>query len=1019
MSGVVSGIINGISQETWESFLENAEKTISSDQKFCKETCSLDNDQLLQIIKSVTNPSKPKELIWITNRATFSKAAPHGMIPPSSLLGQVIYFLGKYRLATLKRAAFANVKDKHIGIKNQLLGYVFEALEILKPVERLTNTYDPMKTPDENRQCFMDVLLAAQEQVSKLIEEITRLPLPLGEKDADCFKKFFRHLALLQEAMGEKYLEAENCSEKLEVQALFSSMGMSSIGYFLRKQIAGILSITQELNQNLTTLRGDLHSYIEEALFALNHHKPDWHNRILPEHQGDYVLEGNGAELVLIRASDYGITDSAGLVDFALSAAFLSHSGNLIMDASKLNSSQAAKWQTYGHGPWRPASPGLINTIAKSIKNLTLAPFNFLKGLALGEVEPVLATGICESSSAQNNIDLFNMLENLSIDSMPLGLGAGMALHRVFKNIAESSWSGIKEGLREFLGQIADGFTTDYRHGYKKRDLEFRKELSDITKVFASAQAKKEELLDQKHRADIAVFSAQIPVLEDDFEEAPLSPVKILHASKLASYHPDGLLPALAEGGRSFYDLFDRNLFAKHSFISFVFLVTYGAGALAVMAPELLKSYIGSGSSAETFVSLSQTIGNAFANGAFSSAIAAGFTEAKIASGLLELLLHGTDSWIFKAGRNIRRNLSEYLIYTLGAVGFGWLIAEKASVPWLSQHLHDDAGTVPFLAYGFAGLKIALILAHALTAKDHHEKLDLKPEMFSIHAKKIIESGKKSPLTADERYALKNILPQEFDCAEVSDNRHRIGESSAQPIARIKEAEPYLKRLGILKRLVAYQTILPTALLTRQDKRDIAELVRGNFDKETAEYLCQIIYPVKQRSLIGQTIHMALVYPGAIFRLMLSPLSGSGRPWEDLKVKLERDLSSNLTAILDIGSIFMNILDRLVRTPMDLLVNEVIARIEYGFFASHHVSSFAYGISQHCHGFKEKLGQCFYALIYALQKRQTRPELQAVIKEGWAENTHQALSCSPLYKFIVHDLKERLPRVAPISQPVI
>ncbi len=984
------------------------------------------------------------DLGWKTSKDLASKAISHGLIKNHeslSLLGQVIGHLGVYRKITFRRQALGARIDRHADVKNVILDDVIQALEALKPLEQMINTYDVMQSKETNAVRLEIAFKQARIQIEALQKELdqqgSRPSDLLCEKDQSCLNKI---KALLRDFL--LYLAMREADSKVvlswhvpkDIQARFSPMGLNSLGDFIHERISEILSVAQEVNQNLTTLRGDFNSCIEEARAALGHHEYHLHNPILPIHQGDFGQSEE--EPVLLLASELGLTHSDDLIDFALMAAELTEKKyspyqQSLIDEDSLVVSQAAKWKTRSGGPLTPESKLKINLVKDAVLSVITSVPNLIKGLVYGETSPVLTdwrstprySKVTDFSTAaevhsdyqaeateghqrEKLIYKFkSLLAYLAYDTKPLGLGAGIALHYAFKNIFNSSWAGLKQGFVEFLEQTVLGVTSDCRHGYLENYLKEKAGLDNIDQVFKKTLSK----VDSQNRATVNpvyVPPALAPSLsQQDFRQEPT--LSIIRMKALKPYQPEGLLPALSHGLDSFYQLFDLNMFRKDTLITLAFFGAYGLCGLAAYSPSVIQDYLGSGRFVMGLINVSRSIGSAFANGAFSQAIAAGFTLAKVAAGVIEGVLHGTDSWIVKAGRALSRDFSRYAAYTTMAVGFGWLVAEKLSIPYLSKHLKEDAGTVPFLAYGFAGLKLAVLLAEAAFNQDKTEKIKLKPHSFydvGIQVIKEIRQGSSLWNPGQEEASnqmLMAIAPKSLMDADLAPNTYRCrGTAEAIPeftdIWKLDDerkypgVQPYLKRLEILTKLRECQEILPNQPMS--ERRDIAELVRANFDAETAKYLCQIIYPVHHRALLSQAIHAVLIYPSAVIRAFLSPISGSMQPWRNLGVMLEKDLTANLTALWNIGSTLSSVFNRLLRVPADFLVNQVLARIEYGLFATHHMAHRAYGISQSLYAYQAALGQRFYAPIYALQKRQTSPDIAGVFDQAWRENTYMVLA---------------------------
>lgn len=1032
---------NNITLLEWEKFLQDKDRVqIGLMHPIFKHRLAISGDgEYLFRITPQQDPLNTLEVGWIAIANKASQAISNGMISPDqpslSLLGKMISHLGRYPMISLKRKAFGGCIDWQAEVKDQLCLTMIGLIKAMRPLEYMINRYDPMETKENNAARLSEAASLSKKKVTKRINQLLtwqREFVPSHSlKDEKWLAKvlsFCRDLEfkLNDYATNSKMVFASH--DIHHVQSRFKAVGENSVGAYLEHWVYEILSLGEEINQNLTTLRGDFHTCIQEAKQALKHHQPDWHNPVSLVQQGYFVkqdknlLEQETQDYVVLLASEWGMKESDAWIDFALMAASLSEKskGQELIATEYLVQSQAAKWHMRSErGLMKPKVKSTVMALWDSCVSTVGCVPNLMKGLILGDCQPVLKNWRSEPPKIAGEDPVANFkqfLTSLAYNTKPLGLGAGIALHEVFKNIAKSSFSGLTTGLGHLLEQMVSGLTGDLRYGWlKSYQAQYRLE-KDVEAVFKSTET---QVVSESKTSLNPAYYASYSTMDPVFPENAVSLRWVRPELKARSgvYESQGLLPAISRGLDSFYGFFDRHLFNTHTFTTLVFFGVYGVTGLAAFSPSLFQSYFGSGRFVRGLVDISVSIGSAFANGAFSQAIAAGFTLAKVAAGVLEGILHGTDSWIYNAVRAVKKDFSRYAAYTALAVGFGWLVAEKLSLPWLSKHLKEDAGSVPFLAYGFAGLKIAVLLAESLVSKDHSEKVKIKPHNFLDHAEALITEsrGEDGCLSVEEALLLQAISPSKLLNTDLAFNTHRKSNAAEQFGEAIGEREVAgnifkldhskyegtgmrvpLSRLKILVYLTSFQNALSKRSMA--ERRDMVELLDRYFDPQSSLALKQVIYPEPKRSLVGEMIHTLLAYPGALLRIMLIPISGSLRPLKELGSMLKKDGTANLTAVWNIGATLLAMGERFISVSSDFIVNELLARMEYGLLGTHGIADGFYRLTRLCHQRWVNWGQKIYVPIYKLQQSQTRPDLNDLIQQLWRENTYEMLRVALSYE---------------------
>ncbi len=1016
---------------------------------------------------TVDNMPHARDLAWSTSAENTNQLIEHGVAQPDNLsrIGLVRYHLGQWRLKKLQRAAFAREIDLHEPEKENLLKLTLALVNYLKPLELLINNYNPAQESQDQLAYLEGELNALQVRINQIIEKAEGSGFCTKGMRADFSRisddllpaylaKIKNHLfewSLLNQAqMDQRTSQVEHAAsihvrdnpglvaqnkiklelaikrgkqaqEKIDqVPTIFSHQ---DLGHFLDQMLSDILILAEHANQNMTTLRGDFHSHIQDAREALKYHSPDLKSPVSPAHQGDLGAQSTQPRMTVLGSS-LGILSSEDKINFALVAGHIS--GAWDYKKFTLNITPFAKWgRVFSEGALSSPGFGLLKNIVFIVRNIIFSPFDLIKESLTGSNIPVFygckfftqRAGMGSAPQDFETIQLFSLLSDLNTAAIPIGTSAGCFIHEVLRNLGSSFIFGLKDGVSDLLSQLLAAITTDLHWGCLRQkhlialgahENYFPNKNPEEDRTKEDSPAARRARIESSDAQEKLQSKDKKPVSYGATASAP-APYLFQQPYALRPYHAQGLVPAISSGLTSFYRFFDRNLFSKHSLITGVFFGAYLLAGLTLWNPVLLKHIIGHGPTAMSFTYFCQTIGNAFANGAFSAGIAVGFTFAKVSSGVLEVILHGTSSWLAKAVKLFAHDPGKYMAMIFMAAGFGYIVAEKLSIPFLSQHLKDDAGTEPFLAYFFAGLKLLVVLGESLVAKDKEKTAHIPVKSFQELALEVLEQSKGCKLNLMEQEKAKLVInshgPRVLSqtalahgsAARASRNSVIGGAGAGARDAQshmdtIPATGPAITRLDILNKLAQSQAEI--LKLPRARKRNLAELIRLNFKAQEAEDLIAgFIYPQPERSLVGYTVHGILNYMGLAGRCVLSPISGSAQPWKELARKLESDVvtATLITPLLDVGSLFFSMLERLIRVPADLLMSQVMARVAYGFFNTRGVSDFNYSASAWCYKQQKSFGRKAYFLANKIQERQVHPRLEDLVQRLRVENTWEIL----------------------------
>lgn len=995
--------------------------------RFLKQTHKLPGGERLYYVES--NTSRPPELIWKTTQKRITVAIQYGLYKPVSLVGRVMYQCGQYNKSKVKRLVKHAVMDKNHEIKRKLMEWTQGRLDLYQNhIDPYINAYNETETLQENKVRLIQSLDQHMSDLTVLVESLDSYE----GQDRYSLSKDHRILVKYKVSITDEIrdLHLFKTNAGLLGESNFRSMlkwtGLRSIGMLLRKQLYRILITAQMLNQNLTTMRGDFNSAIEDALYELRHDNPDHHNPITPAQRGEFSQ--NRDEVVYVNARSVVGDSASDLANFAMMAYAVSGGFPLNFQLGTFKNKGVArsrfpKWVGFRRnealGDYRL---GYLATAIESAVNLLFSPIDFFGALYRGRAVKYFSVlrrpltnalfGCCcipclDCYPQFHQMDCYATLEaKILSNAIPFAARIGVLAREVIRGLALSSFKGFWSGFEDALGHLVAICGNDARHGhYYNFSATHRASLNVVREVFnpivQATNARNYKLTTNpairykeqpKDPREASLVHSEQPSPASYGATAPAAPdVKPLLAEAFPQmgYHSTGLLNTMTNGLKSFVDLFEHHIFAKHPFAGLLFTVAYTAGAMAVMNPKLAKSLLGG-----QYVEFSQNLGNFAAHGNASSAIASGFIQAKVVACTFELMLHGADSWMVKGARIFKNDPGVFIAYTSLAIGFGYLLAYKANIPWLSKHLKDDIGSFAPLALGFAGLKVGVVLLEAFIVETEsgfelNPEVDFERVLFDVVNKIKQASPEPGSLTPQEEAELKTLARSMLSTARTS-----VG-----GLAKAKTSEAFktqMQRIRILSSLAENAKVLP--LLPSVHKRDVCELVDRYFPVHTARSLKSMVYPKPHRSMMGAFFYNLITYPFLILRTILSPFSGSWRPLFDLKERVLDDLTSTVTAFATVASILSDIfLDRIWRVLFDLIFNALFSRLEVGFCKvmgskpSHYASNMTYSASLVWSHLREWVMQAAYWPVFKLQARQMvkRPDL--ALTEAMMVYTHASI----------------------------
>jgi len=197
--------------------------------------------------------------------------------------------------------------------------------------------------------------------------------------------------------------------------------------------------------------------------------------------------------------------------------------------------------------------------------------------------------------------------------------------------------------------------------------------------------------------------------------------------------------------------------------------------------------------------------------------------------------------------------------------------------------------------------------------------------------------------------------------------------------------------------------------LSHREKRALQMMLEELFSdiknkKDFIKGISAFWYPPTKKTSLNRTLIIITDYIPLLVRCFLSPLTWSLKPWQELGQKIIKDVTRVLHALSRMCNTLFNMMVRvIIRTPGDMIVNEIAARAE-GMLGNneHNVSQISYLLSQHCNQSTEFIRQTASIGIDVLRHSAEAPAQQTTFKNissylntggFFAHKKEQTISC--------------------------
>lgn len=874
-------------------------------------------------------------------------AVRYGILKPQALTSRVISALGGYRLKELERIYEQGIISDKYQEKRILLDITQDRIELCQELERLINS-------NADAEKIKNTLKHYIEQVEQLRDGKVKELKALEQYDADA-------VATMQEFMNADILAARKLLRRLKkptkssLAKLLSATGPDSLATFIKKRMIPTLRQAQTLNQNMTYsrssgswLRGDFHSYCEDAMKEINDDKADHHNVILPEHQGIFASAKEGQDwlfdfehlgknkeaihhvfraLSFITKQDY--LDDSDPDHIKLVSTELDSTGK--PKQFELEKTRFTKWSHAGSFVDRLQRLGewFVNVLYGIAVGVFIDIGAFFVGLFRGIAkdsyeEPEAIAEYYKLKSPNliaENTKFAKLTEKMNLKPQSLGAKLGYKLGKFLKNTILEFTKGIVVTLKNARLVLFDDIRNDYRLGHAEPQT--NQEIMDrFFKKLAKLENKKSEKMKKLAKKIHKELNRKVKQgYQKKYQEQhyPLTSQLAEPPYALTPCYLNDITNAIPAGLKIFLEKFTHNVQAKHSFIGMIFNFAYVAGFLAVQAPETVR-FLG-----ERYINFSNAIGSAVTHGS-TMGISSGFTQAQIFAGISEAMIHGRKSWLAKGAEMFEKDPSDILIYTGLAVGLGYLIACKLNIPWLSERLYEELGDFPIPALASAGAKVGVLLVE-LFEREHTDK--------------------------------------------------KIAAAKKQLLKELKKSENQA-----LLAMFAHQQLVPH--LSPRVKRDMIEWMKRDFAKHPAliDAVQDKLYPEEPQSIIGETMSLIVMYPLYLLRCLATVVTWNTQPWIEFAAKIQKDLTRLATAVSTLVHTIGSFVRVMVRGVFDILGNEIVARIEGLIRDKHHaVSSATYAVSSSVDSSYAEMRQLLSIPIDASVKQITKPAPECTLQK--------------------------------------
>lgn len=874
-------------------------------------------------INLIKKDGKFDSFTWHTTAAKLDEANFYGIVKTHSLTSALVATLGKYRILHLYRIKDGYISNRQLE-KIELLDLYQKRIRALSELELLVND----KPGNEEIKAGIDRYVEALQSLKQ------------GCNDHDFIQSLQK--------------EIDFASNMHLMRYTFDSTGVDSILTYIKKRSLNHLRELQMRNQIMTysrerhfaLTRGDMNSFIEDAIRVIYDFVPPPRDKIDKTHHGIF---GQGDERVIFD-STYHCQSESEEQSAILAISFIEKLHKL--DATTptkpklIAGNNSKKLKVVAATKWR----------IDSMKNAVLYPLIIFANLAIkiafGFIE-LPCTLIIEPLMFGHKKDFFEKIRSLATISisrfdnpfhrnlhesyvelsqearrkpLPFGAKAKQLFAIAYRNTVREIWFAMLDVKKKLTFALFDQIINDYQEG---------RQTPLLNNVLGWAQDEVESIKQDRKQG-----------LENIVGKTTPANYSVPGAIAAPTYVPspgewNDPLNSAALGGDQFIGLFMHHIHSKHPFAGFLFSLAYIFGGLAVCAPETVP-FLG-----RSYLSISQSIGYGVSKHPISAAISSGCTQGQLIAANYELGLHGPNSWLGSTMVAYEKDPFTSTLYAGTALLLGYLAIYKFNFPWLSKALHEDMGNFPPASLGFVGAKLGIGVY----------------EVFKEEIKMLEYERLSKELAFDETIKLKE---------------NYRNSPQLQLLIFIKLNSPYLKDLSA------------------RTKHQIYIYLKKYFIND-ADSLKRLFYDEQPSSTIRSMVNIIIGYPAFIVRLVCAGISSlillDLRPLQQASYDFQQRLYKDITRFVRAASKFskpvVTFFRLHVKTLCDIVFNSFLARIEAILFNQTQVARIAYRLSATFDGAYESLRQWVTTPVDSMVKASTQTQPDVVLNNTYAKMLQQ------------------------------
>lgn len=818
-----------------------------------------------QHIKFITKNNQPHGFVWQTTVANLKQGVRWGIINTHSITSKVVSALGQYRIVAHERIAKGMISNTQ-RMKLKMLDLYQDRFEALEDLESLVNSDKSISEYEVVLQNYLEKLQTLQTNCAAYFPDYEKLP----QLHQDLQNKIKTDL---QNDITRTQAYIASLTVKNDLRSFNRARGTHSILEFVKQQMVYGLYEFQGLNQDITyngerdfaLTRGEMNDFIEDARKIIDDNQTDLRNTVTKKQHGlfgpnsEELFSYNFADDNLSTARERQVLLAVSFIEGWDKVDYNNLSVHSEFGSETLEVITATKWKNH-------------RTLTALFKSVGYFVLNFIQSV-------VVPTRPWEEESWDNkDFHLYAAeLRALTKANEPMW----QKPVKLFKQIGYALYDVFK-GIRDFGAQLSIKMPEDIINDWHSCDG-----LHDLTttltaadaEIAAVSQIEKERLETILEQCEFNKYKRvlSVPVSELAHVEYPLT----------AGEHND-ILSSMAQGLNGFAAVFSHNLYAKDPIGGLVFTAAYAVGAGAIYLPNLTASVFGS-----AYVNWFTNFGYTLGSSPLAAVIGAGSTQAQAFATGWDSLINGPSGIAMDAFYKIGEDPLTIAAYLATAGFVGHLLVNGIAghpIPWLSEFLKEDMGTVPEASEPFIGGKFLLGIYEAFIRykhiHDHYPKLSAKlvkeaaelknndeykqkAEQFILAAWLSKNAKNLQKLQSSQKFALSQLIKALFP-KEQSNSLHKLLYPQAQQTIAFQIFSIPLSYIPMFLRMLSALVMAPIAWVLNkpQPLAPVNNAAQCLFNK-IAKDLSRIVYFLTLSAYFFYTglvtVPRAAVFTGIMF----------------------------------------------------------------------------------------------------------------------------------------------------------